>query len=68
MLHCVVSQEVTDAIALIMEAVNTSETSVSFYQIIRRNTPEGSHLRIRRLENLKSHGNEPAGSVRREID
>jgi hypothetical protein len=27
-------------IALIMEAVNTSETSVSFYQTTRRNTPE----------------------------
>jgi hypothetical protein len=33
-------------IALMMEAVNTSETSVYFYQTIRRNNPEDSHLRF----------------------
>jgi hypothetical protein len=27
-----------------MEAVSTSETSVSFYQATRRNNPEDSHL------------------------
>jgi hypothetical protein len=49
-----------------MEAVNTSETSVSFramsdthtsvsfYQTTRRNMPEDSHLQTRRRENLKS--------------
>jgi hypothetical protein len=43
------------AIALMMEAVNTSETSVKFYQTRRRNIPEDSHLYTRRRENLKSH-------------
>jgi hypothetical protein len=28
-----------------LEAVNTSETSVSFYQTARRNIPENNHLR-----------------------
>jgi hypothetical protein len=31
-------------IALMMEAASTSETSVNFYQTIRRNNPEDSHL------------------------
>jgi hypothetical protein len=31
-------------IALMMEAVSTSETSVNFYQTTRRNNPEESHL------------------------
>jgi hypothetical protein len=31
-------------IALMMEAVSTSETSVKFYQTTRRNNPEDSHL------------------------
>jgi hypothetical protein len=31
-------------IALMMEAANTSETSVNFYQTTRRNIPEDSHL------------------------
>jgi hypothetical protein len=31
-------------IALMMEAASTSETSVNFYQITRRNNPEDSHL------------------------
>jgi hypothetical protein len=34
-------------IALIMEAVSTSETSVSIYQITRRNIPGDSHLQDR---------------------
>jgi hypothetical protein len=33
-------------IALIMEAVSTSETSVNFYEITRRNIPEDSHLQL----------------------
>jgi hypothetical protein len=43
------------AIALMMEAASTSETSVNFYQTTWRNNPEDSHLHTRRLENLKSH-------------
>jgi hypothetical protein len=43
------------AIALMMKAVSTSETSVNFYQATRRNNPEDSHLHTRRRENLKSH-------------
>jgi hypothetical protein len=41
-------------IALMMEAVNTSETSVSFYQTTLGNIPEDSHLYICHRENLKS--------------
>jgi uncharacterized integral membrane protein len=33
-------------VALMMEAVNTSETSVSFYQTTQCNIPEDSHLQI----------------------
>jgi hypothetical protein len=33
-------------IALMMEATSTSETTVNFYQTIRRNNPEYSHLLI----------------------
>jgi hypothetical protein len=40
---------------LMMEAGSTSETSVNFYQITRRNIPKDSDLHTRRLENLKSH-------------
>jgi hypothetical protein len=29
-----------------MEATSTSETSVNFYQTIRRNIPEDSHLQL----------------------
>jgi hypothetical protein len=47
--------EVYKAIALMMEAVITSETSVNFYQNTRRNNPEDGHLHTRRRENLKSH-------------
>jgi hypothetical protein len=42
-------------IALIMEAVSTSETSVNFYHTTRHNNPEDSHLHTRRRENLKSY-------------
>jgi hypothetical protein len=43
-------------IALMMEAASTSETSVNFYQIKRRNNSEDSHLHTRHRENLKYHG------------
>jgi hypothetical protein len=36
-----------------MEAVNTSETSVNFYEITRRSIPEDSHLHTRRREKPK---------------
>jgi hypothetical protein len=42
-------------IALIVEAVSTSGTSINFYETARRRIPEDSHLHIRRFENLKSH-------------
>jgi hypothetical protein len=42
-------------IALMMEAVSTSETSVNFYQTTWRYITEDSHLRNRRRDNLKSH-------------
>jgi hypothetical protein len=38
-----------------MEAARTSETLVNFYQTTRRYSPEDSHLRTHRLENLKSY-------------
>jgi hypothetical protein len=43
------------AIALIMEAVGTSETSVNFNVTTWRYIPEDSKLHTRRRENLKSH-------------
>jgi hypothetical protein len=43
------------AIALMMEAVSTFETSVNFYQTTQRNNLEESHLHTHRRENLKSH-------------
>jgi hypothetical protein len=41
-------------IALLMEAVSTSETSVNFYQTTQPNNPEDSHLHTRHRENIKS--------------
>jgi hypothetical protein len=41
-------------IALMVAAASTSETSVNFYQTIRRNNPEDSHFRTRLRENLRS--------------
>jgi hypothetical protein len=41
-------------IALMMEAVSTSETSVNIYQTTLRNIPGDSHLHTHRRENLKS--------------
>jgi hypothetical protein len=43
------------AIALMMEVVSTSETSVNLYQITRRSISEDSHFHTYRCENLKSH-------------
>jgi hypothetical protein len=40
-------------IALTVEAVSTSETSLNFYQITWCYNPEGSHLHTRCCENLK---------------
>jgi hypothetical protein len=42
-------------IALMMEAVRTSEISVNIYLTTRQYIPEDSKLHIRRRENLKSH-------------
>jgi hypothetical protein len=42
------------AIALMMEAASTSETSLNFYQTTRRYNPEDGHLHTRIRENLKS--------------
>jgi hypothetical protein len=53
----VLTASIIRAIARTMEVVNTSETSVKFYQTTRRDIPEGSHLHTRRRENLKSHPN-----------
>jgi hypothetical protein len=53
--HLTVKSFPIRAIALMIEAAITSGTSVNFYQTIRRNNPEYSHLHTRRRENLKSH-------------
>jgi hypothetical protein len=42
----------TMAIALMMEASSTSETSVNFYRTTLHNIPEDSHLHTLRHENL----------------
>jgi len=42
-------------IALMMEALRTSETSVHFNVSTRRYTPEDTKLHTRSRENLKSH-------------
>jgi hypothetical protein len=42
-------------VALMMEAVGTSETSVNFYETTWSNISQGSQLHTRRRENLKSH-------------
>jgi hypothetical protein len=43
------------AIALMMEAESTCETSANFYQFARFNITEDSYLFTRRLENLRCH-------------
>jgi hypothetical protein len=42
-------------IALMMEAVHTSESSINFNVTTRRYIPEDFKLNTRRRENLKSH-------------
>lgn len=42
-------------IALVVEAVSTSETLVYFYETTGCKTPEGCHLHICHRENLKSY-------------
>jgi hypothetical protein len=37
------------SVALMMEAVNSFETSVNFYETTRRNIPEDSHFHLERL-------------------
>jgi hypothetical protein len=44
-------------IALMMEAIHTSETSVYYNKPIWHNIQELSNLHTRRRENLKSHNN-----------
>jgi hypothetical protein len=44
--YCFHHQGDESLIALMMEAVSTSETSVNFYQTTRRNIPEDSHIHI----------------------
>jgi hypothetical protein len=39
-----VSEVPTASIALMMEAVETSETAINFYQTTRRSIPENNHL------------------------
>jgi hypothetical protein len=46
---------VSSVIALMMEAVRTSETSVYFSETTRRLFPESWHLHTRRRKNLLSH-------------
>jgi hypothetical protein len=43
-------------IAMMVEAANTSETSVKLYRAIRRNIAEDNRLKSRRHENLEYHG------------
>jgi hypothetical protein len=50
-----VSEMLTTTIALMKEAVITSETSINFNLTTLRYIPEDSKLHTRRRENLKSH-------------
>jgi hypothetical protein len=42
-------------VALMMEVVGITETSVNVYQTTERNNPGDSHIHFRRRQNLKSH-------------
>jgi hypothetical protein len=44
-------------IALMIEAVSSSENPVNIYKITRCSIPEERHLHTRRCEDLKSHQN-----------
>jgi hypothetical protein len=50
-----VSLVLAASIIALMEAASTSETSVNFYQTIRRFNPEDGHLHTRCHENFKSY-------------
>jgi hypothetical protein len=52
--YCLHHQD-DEFIALMMEAIRTSETSVNFNVITQRYISEDSKLHTRRCENLKSH-------------
>jgi hypothetical protein len=51
----VLAASIIMAIALMMEAASTSETSVNFYQTTRRNNPEDSHLHDHTFEGKKKN-------------
>jgi hypothetical protein len=53
--YCLHHQDDERIIALMMEAVQTSETLVNSHQSTRRYNPEDSHLRTHRRENFKSY-------------
>jgi hypothetical protein len=55
MLHRIIPYKLTDVsalltasmmMALVMETVSTSETSLKFYETTRRSIPQGNHLRL----------------------
>jgi hypothetical protein len=50
----VLAASINRAIALMMAAGSTSETSVNFYQTTQHYNPEDSHLHSCRHENLRS--------------
>jgi hypothetical protein len=50
-----ISRAMIPLIALMIEAVSTSETSVNFYETSRSSILEGCHLHTRSRENFKSH-------------
>jgi hypothetical protein len=43
------------AVALVLEAVSTSEEVTNFYQITRREYPKGNRVNTHRRKNLKYH-------------
>jgi hypothetical protein len=46
---------VSSVIRVTIDAVSTSEASISVYQTALRNNPEAGHLHVRLRDNLKSH-------------
>jgi hypothetical protein len=52
----VLTASINREIAVMMEAVSTSETSVNFYQSTRPNTPEDSHLQKAELSYVEAGG------------
>jgi hypothetical protein len=55
MLCRVVWQKFTDVSEVLTASIIWAETLVNFYQTSRRYSPEDSHLRNHRRENLKSY-------------